>query len=124
MFLMLWVLGQHAAGFEEPSREGPPRHTVSSNRLGVLHTSSFHRSGQNQEDRAVFPVVVLLSKIVDLLKKVHCVARSQVSGAYIGHQAKLVMNEKVMTWHQNKKQGFAPVFVNAESATTEQRECD
>ena len=47
--------------------------------------------------------------------------RSQVSGAYLGRQAKLDMNQIARTWYQNKKQGFAPAVVNAESATTEQQ---
>ena len=33
------------------------------------------------------PVLVILLKIVDHLKNVHGVARSQVSGTYIGRQA-------------------------------------
>ena len=58
-------------------------------------------------------------KMVDHLKNVHAVPRSQVSDTYIGRQAKLEMNEKARTWYK-KKQQCVPAVAITESAVTQQ----
>ena len=98
---VLWVVWQHAAGFDGQSHKKDHRVTLSQ----VLDSESATLPPYTEANNIMEGVPCFLRSSysgIDHLKNVHGVARSQVSGTYIGRQAELDMNEQTRTWCKKK----------------------